>query len=84
MSNRRELLEEYLREVVRDLCTRGIVRKHQGWNLVEYLQSEPAAVFGSIISDLNEAGVSVKNEVVHAAKQTILTTLGHFFNNVRR
>lgn len=73
--DRREALLVYLREVARDLVMRGMVRNHQGWTVMQILKQEPAVVFGSIVKDLSEAGLSVGREVGGALLQTVMGSI---------
>lgn len=86
--DRREALLVYLREVARDLITRGMVRNHQGWTVTEILRQEPAVVFGSIVKDLSDAGLSVGREIVGGFAQTLLGAVqdmaGDIFGGRRR
>ncbi len=72
---RKFALETYLREVAKDLIGRGILRQQQGWTVVEILRQEPSAVFGSIVRDLGDAGLSVGKEIVGGAVQGFLSAV---------
>lgn len=82
--NRKESLREYLRSVARDLITRGIVRNHQGWTPAQILRQEPAAVFGSILHDLKDAGLSVGGEVVSGFANAVGSAVHGFLFGDRR
>ncbi len=73
--DRREILKEYLREVARDLVMRGIIRNREGYTPIQILQQEPAAVFASIVKDLEEAGLSVGREIAGAVLQTVMGSI---------
>lgn len=72
----------YLREVAKDLITRGMVRNHQGWTVTQILRQEPAVVFGSIVKDLSEAGLSVGREIIGGFAQSLFGAVEDMVGNM--
>ena len=76
---RKEALLGYLREVARNLIQRGIIRNRvHGQSFIEILQQEPSVVFSSILRDLSDAGLSLKNEIVGGMFDAAKSALGDF------
>lgn len=88
MSQRQQILLEYLREVAKDLLLRGIIRRQRGQDILEILRQEPSVLAGTLMRDLSEAGFSLKNEIVDgfvgAAKDVLGSFVESFYSGSRR
>lgn len=76
MARRNELLDEYLREIARDLIARGVIRRQRyNQDLLDIAREEPSVIVGTILRDLKDAGVSVGTELIKGGVEGFLGAL---------